>query len=172
MTQVVVAIGSNYQRELNITAALDALSDHFGELLISPVYESPAIETGHHYYNLVVAFSSDVGASAIKQQLRTIEDNQYRQRHSDQVTLDLDLLLYGDQSLVNDSVHIPHPDILSRDFVLRPLADLLPATLHPLRQQSLQRLWCDFPKHTLLIPVELVWRNRIISNPSTVLPLL
>ena len=45
--------------------------------------------------------------------------------------IDLDLLLYDDLSLDNDDLVLPHPRILNRDFVLRPLLDLNPELSHP-----------------------------------------
>ena len=46
--------------------------------------------------------------------------------------IDLDLLLYDELSLENDDLVIPHPRILERDFVLRPLLDLNHELSHPL----------------------------------------
>ena len=45
--------------------------------------------------------------------------------------IDLDLLLYDELSLENDDLVLPHPRILDRDFVLRPLLDLNPTLSHP-----------------------------------------
>ena len=45
--------------------------------------------------------------------------------------IDLDLLLYDELSLDNDDLVLPHPRILNRDFVLRPLLDLNPELSHP-----------------------------------------
>jgi len=45
--------------------------------------------------------------------------------------IDLDLLLYDELSLDNHDLVLPHPRILNRDFVLRPLLDLNPELSHP-----------------------------------------
>jgi len=45
--------------------------------------------------------------------------------------IDLDLLLYGDETLDLPELQLPHPGILQRDFVLRPLHDLNPDLSHP-----------------------------------------
>ena len=45
--------------------------------------------------------------------------------------IDLDLLLYGDQTIETKDLSLPHPEILKRDFVLLPLHDLNPHLAHP-----------------------------------------
>ena len=45
--------------------------------------------------------------------------------------IDLDLLLYDDLSIESEELVLPHPRILDRDFVLRPLLDLNPELSHP-----------------------------------------
>ena len=45
--------------------------------------------------------------------------------------IDLDLLLYDEITMKQDELTLPHPRILDRDFVLRPLLDLNPKISHP-----------------------------------------
>jgi 2-amino-4-hydroxy-6-hydroxymethyldihydropteridine diphosphokinase len=60
--------------------------------------------------------------------LQTIEQAHGRERlrHWGPRTLDLDLLLYGDQQLADERLTIPHAELANRDFVLQPLLDLNP----------------------------------------------
>ncbi len=66
MARVYVSVGSNIDRERNVKAALDALSDVYGELRLSSVFESePVGFEGDPFYNLAVGLetSQSVGAT-------------------------------------------------------------------------------------------------------------
>lgn len=173
MVQVVVGIGSNVDRESNISQSLNELSETFGTLKISPVYESLPSEKKiqnsvraeiSSYYNLVVAFDTIFSALEIRNILKTIETKQNRIRNSDLVTLDLDLLLYGDWlgELVGNT--IPHEEIQQCAYVLRPLSDLLPDTKHPETADKFSDMWLRFENKEQALPVDFVWNGRVISQ--------
>ena len=62
MSLVYLSLGSNIDREHHIKAALDALSDYFGALEVSKVYESVAVGfDGDSFYNLVVGINAFSG---------------------------------------------------------------------------------------------------------------
>ncbi len=168
MVQIVVSIGSNIQREKNICAALDNLSDKFGELCISPVYKSmangPGLEESLFYYNLVVAFQTELAVNDIKPVLRSIEDQQGRQRNIDVVSLDIDLLLCGEWIGEYEGSAIPHGDIAECAYVLRPLMDLFPDQKHPVFGKAYSELWQSFSKELALVPVDFIWNQKIIST--------
>jgi len=65
--------------------------------------------------------------------LQEIEQAHGRERlkHWGPRTLDLDLLIYGDQTLNEPRLTVPHPELPNRDFVLQPLLDLNPALTLP-----------------------------------------
>ena len=153
MTLGFISIGSNIDREQNIAAGLRSLSEIFGELDISSVYESePVGFTGDAFYNLVVGFTSDADVKTVAAQLRELEFVHGRTSDSKKFssrTLDLDLLLFGD-SIVNDGkLNIPRDDIVRYAFVLEPLAEIAPHLKHPVLQQSYAQLWADMPKDGL-----------------------
>ncbi len=147
MPQVVIAVGSNINHKKNIQQALNSLSNIFGRVLVSPVYKSAPCdkESGDKYYlNLVAAVDSELSAEDFKASLRSIETQQLRERNTGVVTIDLDLLLYGDWIGELDGNNVPHDDIQQCEFVLCPLADLLPNAVHPVIGESYTRLWQVF----------------------------
>ncbi len=177
MERVVIAVGSNQNREQHITAALDALAIHFGELQLSPVYQSSAKQSTMNeeqpfYYNLVVAVETELSIDDVKQRLLEIE-HQCGRRYDDDclVSLDLDLLLYGDYVGAVNGNRLPHDDILDCAYVLRPLADLLPTQLHPRLKKNYRDLWHELPKTTVLLAVDFVWHERVVSTAAC-LPLV
>jgi 2-amino-4-hydroxy-6-hydroxymethyldihydropteridine diphosphokinase len=171
MTKVIIAIGTNAEREKNICGALNALNLEFGSLSISPVYKSDAQQSDPqqnnteslYYYNLVVAFNTDVSVAEIKRKLKVVEDQYGRERNVPQVTLDLDLLLYGDWVGEFENGVVPHHDIERCAYVLRPLADLFPEGRHPVYDTVYAELWERFEEKGALCPVDFVWKDNVIS---------
>lgn len=148
MATVFLGLGSNHDRERNLCSAIELLHAAFGSLQRSSVYESaPHGHTGASYFNLVVMLESNVPVAALKQQLREIEARCGRDRDGAPgvCALDIDLLLYGDQVGVVDGIELPHRDVLSRAYVLQPLAELAPNYRHPVERQTFSILWQRFP---------------------------
>ena len=149
-----ISIGSNINREHNISSALAALQCEFGQLQHSSIYESDAVGfSGDTFYNLVIAFHSNQDAFYIALQLKRIETEHGRVRSKEKFssrTLDLDLLLYGQQVIATDTLNIPHNDILNYAFVLEPLAEIAPERHHPVKDVCYQKLWQEFDKSAAL----------------------
>ena len=148
MATVFLGLGSNHDRERNLCSAIELLSASFGSLQRSSVYESaPHGHSGAPYFNLVVMLETDTSVAALKQQLREIEARCGRDRDGAPgvCTLDIDLLLYGDQVGEVDGVQLPHRDVLARAYVLQPLAELAPEQLHPVERLAFKTLWQRFP---------------------------
>ncbi|MBF0265336.1 MAG: 2-amino-4-hydroxy-6-hydroxymethyldihydropteridine diphosphokinase [Gammaproteobacteria bacterium] len=149
---VVVSIGSNLSRNKNIQSAITSLSNSFHKVSISPIYETKSVGfDGRDFYNLVASFESALSANQIIYRLKQIEKAHGRakntfksgQKYSDR-TLDIDLLLYGDEILYEQGLDVPRNEIINYAFVLKPLADLLPESLHPILRQNYFDLWQDF----------------------------
>lgn len=161
MPRVYLGLGSNIDRERHIRAALRALEDAFGLLLVSPVYESESVGfAGSHFYNLVVGVDTELAVGELSARLRGIEDANGRVRGGARFaprTLDIDILTYGNACGEIDGVHLPREEILRNAFVLRPLADIAPNDRHPetvrtfldhweAYDQRRQKLWpIEFP---------------------------
>ncbi len=80
------------------------------------------------YINSVAALHTELSPLELLDQLQRIEQAHGRERglRWGPRTLDIDLLLYGDQLIQNDRLSVPHPGIGERAFVLLPLAELAP----------------------------------------------
>ena len=64
-----------------------------------------------------------------------------RKRHWGERNIDLDLLLYGNLVYQSKTLTLPHPDMLNREFVLAPLAQIAPDFVHPVLGKTIQELW-------------------------------
>lgn len=176
MSQIVLGVGSNIERNQHVSMALDRLQAQWGDLIISPVYESPgniASSTTDisFYYNLVVIFQTDMDALKIKKILKKIEDDLGRERDSDNVAIDLDILLIDNWTGELDGGTVPHADIERCPYVLRPLADLLPDMEHPLSKKKFSELWRESHSEKNLTPIDFVWHDKVLSV-SACLPIV
>jgi len=145
MATVYVGIGSNQDREIRVRQAVDALRQRFGEVQLSPVYDSAAVGfDGSNFLNLVVVFETSLQVEAVAATFRAIEDELGRDRSQPKFAsrpIDLDILLYDDLQLDVPGIRIPRPEILVNAFVLKPLQDIAPRQLHPETGQSYASHW-------------------------------
>lgn len=96
---------------------------------VSSAYRSAPVDAGGpDYLNAVAELRSELSPLALLDALQTIELDHGRQRLYVNAprTLDLDLLLFGDQGLMSERLSLPHPRLHLRAFVLLPLLELAP----------------------------------------------
>lgn len=167
MTRVYIGAGSNIEPRRHLAAALDQLTDAFGPLDVSPVYQSAAAGfVGDPFLNLVVGIDSGLGIGELKELLRRIEQaNGYDgmgPKFSSR-TLDLDLLLVGDFHGSVDGIRLPRNDVLSCSYVLWPLADIAPSARHPVLGECYRELRQAFSGNRDLERVAFLWNGRNLS---------
>lgn len=150
--QCFVSVGSNVEKEKNIVAGLNSVFEIFGELQISPIYETAAMGfLGDNFYNLVVSFESNLSALGVFKILRELEFKHGRLPNSQKFsprTLDLDLLLYGNEIIETQTLKLPRSDIEKYLFVLQPLADIAPTLKHPILQKTYAEMLVSFSDAT------------------------
>jgi 2-amino-4-hydroxy-6-hydroxymethyldihydropteridine diphosphokinase len=147
MAQVYVSVGSNIDRERNISAALQGLTELYGELQLSSVYESEAVGfDSEPFYNLVLGYTTDQSPQTVQAELHRIEDRFGRLRTGalSARTLDLDLLLYDDLVMSDGKLVLPREDITRYAFVLGPLAEIAATARHPVSGVTYADMWAAF----------------------------
>ncbi len=169
MARVFLGLGSNIERERYLVAGLDALTQRFGELLLSSVYDCPAIGfEGQPFLNMVVALETGLRVGELARQLRHIECEYGRAPDAARFSarqLDIDILLYDELSGEVEGVSLPRAEILQNAFVLRPLAELWPAGRHPLSGLTYAEHWRDYgPSRQVTRRIDFDWRGRSISR--------
>ncbi|HWP41544.1 MAG TPA: 2-amino-4-hydroxy-6-hydroxymethyldihydropteridine diphosphokinase [Tepidisphaeraceae bacterium] len=145
-----IALGANLgNRQQNIRNALKALGETPGIQItrVSSLLENPAQGMGEDappFLNAVAEIRTTLGSHALLHRLIEIERSLGRQRATSgkwtSRTIDLDLLLYGDQIISSQELIVPHPLMHERRFVLEPLCEIAPDVVHPTLQMTIAGL--------------------------------
>ena len=139
MTVAYVALGANLgnpRQALDAAVGQIAATDGVTLTAVSSFYRTAPIEsTGPDYVNAVVAVETTLSAEDLLYALQRIENNLGRVRPAGVVnaprTMDLDLLLYGDEVIHTKELTVPHPRMHLRAFVLVPLVEIAPGAVIP-----------------------------------------
>ena len=134
MTRAYVGLGANIgDRERTLREAVDALGAEEGieVAAVSTLRETDPVGVGEQprFLNGVAALETSLGARELLDRLLAVEQRFGRVRVPGELrprTLDLDLLLYGDETIDEPGLAVPHPRMHERRFVLEPLAELAP----------------------------------------------
>jgi 2-amino-4-hydroxy-6-hydroxymethyldihydropteridine diphosphokinase len=151
MTRYYLSLGSNQEPERHLAAALDELAARFGTLEVSDAWRFPAVGfDGPAFVNLAAGVETDLDPEALNDWLHALEDRHGRRRdvprYSDR-TLDVDIVLCGERVAAGrGNLKIPR-DELAHAFVLKPLAQIAPDAVHPVRHETLATLWQRHPDH-------------------------
>lgn len=168
--QVYISIGSNVDRERYVSAALDALDHWFGDIEISPVYESESVGfDGSPFLNLVVGIKTELSVGELSRRFKQLEADNGRRQDAPRFsarTLDLDILTYGNEIGRVSGVELPRGEIMKNAFVLWPLTDIAPNERHPVCGKSYGELWQAYNTDQKLWPVDFHWQGRQISRTA------
>ncbi len=132
-----IGLGANLgDARATLAAAVQSLAGLASTELsaVSPTYRSAPIDAaGPDYLNAVVQLRTALAPEALLAALQRIEAAHGRERpyRNAPRTLDLDLLLYGDELIDTPLLSVPHPRLHERAFVLLPLADVAPDAIVP-----------------------------------------
>jgi 2-amino-4-hydroxy-6-hydroxymethyldihydropteridine diphosphokinase len=140
MPRIFVGLGSNLgDREENLDRALDLLNGYAPRLVFcSSFYETEPVGVTDQpkFLNAVAEVRSDnLSPRELLDRLLEIERELGRDRTTEERwgprTIDLDLLLYGDEVIDEPGLTVPHPRLAERRFVLEPLHELAPELVLP-----------------------------------------
>lgn len=139
LTRVFVSFGANIGNPIDqIHSGLGCLQKlpDISNFKCSSLYLTPPMgPTQPDYINGVVEFNFSQSATQLLTQLQAIERQHGRDRQNETRwgprPLDLDILLFGDNTINLHQLKIPHPGLLERAFVIIPLAELAPQLILP-----------------------------------------
>ena len=149
MATVYLGLGTNIgNKKENLTRAIEALSLALGHYtaLSSFIETAPwGFESDNTFLNCAVAFETVLLPEELLDTTERIERELGRTVKSTGGTyhdrvIDIDILLYGNETIDTPRLTIPHPLMPLRGFVLEPLAEIAPEVVHPTTGKSISRL--------------------------------
>ena len=149
-----LGFGSNMgDREAKFAEVLEALAHLPGTVVerASRLYETEPVglsDGGPKFLNSAVIIRTDLTPEELMSRMREIElrlGKSPSHRSDMSRAVDLDLLLYGTERFDKCDVHVPHPRMHLRAFVLVPLAEIAPRAVHPVLRRDMEALLLDLP---------------------------
>jgi len=167
-SRVFLALGGNLGNPLEaFKSAVEKLQRHPRISLqgTSSLYRTPAVggPAGQpDYLNTVIELQTDLSPYELLDFCQQIENAAGRTREVrwGARTLDIDLLLYGQQRLNTVKLQLPHPRLQERNFVLVPLVELAADFIHPVQQQTVAELLARLPKVAGITRLTEEWINN------------
>ncbi len=137
-TSVYLLLGGNLgNREGNLREAIALIGNDIGEIeAVSSVYETAAWGKKDQpaFLNQAVAAKTKLSALQVLEAALNIEQKLGRVRNEKwgERLIDIDLILFGNEVIdIQDVLHVPHPHMQIRKFVMAPLAEIAPDVMHP-----------------------------------------
>ena len=153
--RIYLGLGTNLgDRQENLTRAIEALSLALGTCKAQSSFletEPWGFESDNGFLNCVVAFDTELTSTELLDTTERIERELGRTvkstggNYHDRL-IDIDILLYGNTVIESERLTIPHPLMHLRDFVLMPLAEIAPDTVHPTLGNSIAGLLAEIRK--------------------------
>jgi 2-amino-4-hydroxy-6-hydroxymethyldihydropteridine diphosphokinase len=157
-TEIYLGLGGNLgDPPATFQQALKLIGEFAQVTKVSKLYKSKPYGFADQpdFYNAAAQLASDLSPLDLLAQLQEVEKRLGKKvvRENGPRVIDLDLLVYEEEVIDLPELTLPHPGILDRDFVLKPLTDLNPIVTHPAwKGQSLQSAM-DQLKECFLIEV-------------------
>ncbi|MGA9698250.1 2-amino-4-hydroxy-6-hydroxymethyldihydropteridine diphosphokinase [Acinetobacter sp.] len=127
-TVTYIGLGSNLGDSRQILLEAVQKLATLGTVKTSRLYQSPPMgpQDQPNYLNAVAQLETDLAPLVLLDELQRFEQEsgRVRLRRWGERTLDLDLLIYGQEHIQNDRLTVPHVGLFERDFVVIPLLDL------------------------------------------------
>lgn len=148
-TTICLGLGTNIgDRKDNLTRAIEKLSLAFGKCQAASSFietEPWGFESSNSFLNCAVMFKTELSPLQVLDATEEIERELGRTVKSDggiyhDRIIDIDILLYGREIVKEERLTVPHPLMHKRMFVLQPLAEITPDTIHPMLGKSIKEL--------------------------------
>lgn len=145
--KVFIGLGSNVgDRIAYLNKAIDALEGFVRIVNRSLIYETDQVgyKNQGRFLNMVVEVSTGIDPRKLLKKLKGIEKDLGRKNSEIRFgprEIDLDILLYGKEVVDDEGLKVPHQRMHEREFVLTPLNEISPFTIHPRFNKTINELW-------------------------------
>lgn len=148
-TSVYLSLGTNLgDKEENLNAAMQEIERLVGSITSQSAFyvtEPWGFVSANSFLNAVVEVQTTLSPLALLDTTQSIERSLGRKqksigRHYTDRLIDIDILFYGDLTMMHARLTLPHPLMHLRKFVLEPLAEIAPNLVHPLLHKDIRTL--------------------------------
>ncbi|MCF6297324.1 MAG: 2-amino-4-hydroxy-6-hydroxymethyldihydropteridine diphosphokinase [Flavobacteriaceae bacterium] len=140
-----LSLGSNTGDKLKtLQNAVDLIDAQIGQVKnISSIYKTESWGfNSSNFFNICIEVSTILNPKNLIEKVLELENKLGRERknssHYVDRTIDIDILLFGNEIISHDNLKVPHSKMLERKFVLVPLTEIAPNIIHPIVNQSIQ----------------------------------
>lgn len=152
---VLIAGGNKGDKESLSKAARELIAERIGEIkLCSSIHRSKpwGFECKEEFWNQVFEVETTLSPFELLESIHQIEHTLGRERELEKQekllngqpyasrTMDIDILLYDEITLISEELQIPHPRLAEREFVLNPLCEIMPDRLEPCSGVTMREL--------------------------------
>lgn len=141
MTKIILGLGSNLGNKMqHLSSAVSHIGAFAQNIKCSAIWESAAVlpegapaDWDMSYYNMALLADTKLEAEQLLEAVKVVEEKLGRQQRARWAPreIDVDILAYGETCIETDTLAIPHPYLLERDFALLPFAELWPDWKYP-----------------------------------------
>lgn len=148
MEKVILSLGTNLgDKSTNLTQVIKRIESEVGVVLKqSATYGSSAMGfEGESFENMAIEIQTRLAPDALLAVILAIEIEMGRDRlkgiegYSNRI-IDIDIIFYGDWIIESKHLIVPHPEMLKRNFVLKPLNDIAENWIHPIKLEPVMVL--------------------------------
>ena len=150
--KVYLGLGSNQgDRQQNLNRAIALIANRVGPITDQSdlfVTEPVGFKSTHLFNNMVIGLETSLTANEVLKTTQQIEKELGRKKKSvngiyhDRL-IDIDILLYDDETIQTPSLTVPHPRMKERRFVLEPMAQIAPQLIIPNETKTIAELLAD-----------------------------
>ena len=154
--KLVLSLGSNLgNRYAYLLRAIQKIEKYFNSKpVVAHFYETPpwGNENQSRFINTAIYLHTDITIDQCLKKVQAIEKEMGRLKTEKwgPRMIDIDILFYEYDVLETDIITVPHQHLHQRAFVLKPLQDILPNFIHPLKNKTIIQLIEDIDDNTLI----------------------
>ena len=151
MKNYILLLGSNIgDKRYYLSKSIELISKNIGYVdLMSKIYKTEpwGFESDNYFLNMAISVKSKLTPNIFLEKVLSIEKKLGRERKNKtgylSRTIDIDIIFIDNLVLKTKNLEVPHPRMNERKFVLKPLSDIIPNFIHPIKNNDIKKILLD-----------------------------